>query len=155
MPVFFSYKSFLFSTAFAIATFEIRYTAENTPANRRLISARRFSGATTGNESAVRRLAESIRLPNFIMLFQLVPTKYFQSALFLCLPKVDQVINVQKAYREMTPKRNVIRVEILTSRPCLLRELEPDNPNSYSKPGSCLSNLHRKKKYKNGTRIYM
>ena len=68
------------------------------------------------------------------MLFQLVPTKYFQSALFLCLPKVDQVINVQKAYREMTPKRNVIRVEILTSRPCLLRELEPDSPNSYSKP---------------------
>ena len=45
------------------------------------------------------------------MLFQLVPTKLFQSALFSCLPKVDQVINVQKAYREMTPKRNVIRVE--------------------------------------------
>ena len=63
-----------------------------------------------------------------------MPTKLFQSALFSCLPKVDQVINVQKAYREMTPKRNVIRVEILTSRPCLLRELEPDNPNSYSKP---------------------
>ena len=84
-----------------------------------------------------------------------MPTRFFQSALFSCLPKVDQVINVQKAYREMTPKRNVIRVEILTSRPCLLRELEPDNPNSYSKPGSCLSNLHWKKKYKNGTRIYM
>ena len=145
-------QSLLFSNT---STFSPGYTAENTPANRRLISARRFSEATTGNESAVRRLAESIGLPNFIMLFQLVPTKYFQSALFLCLPKVDQVINVQKAYREMTPKRNVIRVEILTSRPCLLRELEPDNPNSYSKPGSCLSNLHRKKKYKNGTRIYM
>ena len=66
------------------------------------------------------------------MLFQLVPTKFFKSALFSCLPKVDQVINVQKAYRENDSKikRNVIRVEILTSRPCLLQ----NNPNClYSK----------------------
>ena len=33
-----------------------------------------------------------LRLPNFNMFFQLVLTKYFQSELFSCLPKVDQVI---------------------------------------------------------------
>ena len=33
------------------------------------------------------------RLPNFNMFFQLVLTKCFKSELFLCLPKVDYVIN--------------------------------------------------------------
>ena len=33
-----------------------------------------------------------LRLPNFSMLFQLVLTKFFKSALFSCLPKVDHVI---------------------------------------------------------------
>ena len=32
-------------------------------------------------------------VPNFNMLFQLVQTKVFKSELFLCLPKVDHVIN--------------------------------------------------------------
>ena len=36
---------------------------------------------------------KSYRLPNFIMLFQLVLTKFFKSELFSCLPKNDHVIN--------------------------------------------------------------
>ena len=37
--------------------------------------------------------AKSYRLPNCIMLFQLVLTKFFKSELFSCLPKNDHVIN--------------------------------------------------------------
>ena len=33
-----------------------------------------------------------LRLPNFIMLFKLVLTKFFKRELFSCLPKVDHVI---------------------------------------------------------------
>ena len=36
--------------------------------------------------------AENSQVSNFNMLFQLVLTKYFQSELFSCLPKVDLVI---------------------------------------------------------------
>ena len=36
---------------------------------------------------------KSYRLPNCIMLFQLVLTKFFKSELFSCLPKNDHVIN--------------------------------------------------------------
>ena len=36
---------------------------------------------------------KSYRLPNRIMLFQLVLTKFFKSELFSCLPKNDHVIN--------------------------------------------------------------
>ena len=36
---------------------------------------------------------KSYRLPNCIMLFQPVLTKFFKSELFSCLPKNDHVIN--------------------------------------------------------------
>ena len=40
-----------------------------------------------------------LRLPDFNMVFEIVLTKFFQSELFSCLPKVDHVITVmQKAY---------------------------------------------------------
>ena len=41
----------------------------------------------------LRYTAEIYRLINFDMLFQLLLSKFFKSELFLCLPKVDLVIN--------------------------------------------------------------
>ena len=58
--VFLMHTSFQFSTAVAIATFEILY----------------------------KRL-KIYRLPNFNILFELVLTKFFKSKLFSCLLKVD------------------------------------------------------------------
>ena len=39
------------------------------------------------------KIGRGSTVPNFNMLFQLVQTKVFKSELFLCLPKVDHVIN--------------------------------------------------------------
>ena len=52
--------------------------------NRSLYPGVRIKRVSIGRGSTV---------PNFNMLFQLVQTKVFKSELFLCLPKVDHVIN--------------------------------------------------------------
>ena len=41
-----------------------------------------------------------LRLPDFIMLFQLVLTTFSKSELFSCFPKDDHVINYQKGMYE-------------------------------------------------------